>query len=256
MKSPFHKARLIFIISIIMIAVIDHYFTINILIYVIPLALFGIFILAGSSILSLNIYTKSYTQSSTSDNKIALTFDDGPSLATLEVLNILRKHNVKATFFCIGNKIKKHPEIIEKIVSEGHIIGNHSYSHNYWFPLLRVKAIVTEIERTNTLIEKFTKQQNNLFRPPFGVMNPNIAKAGSKTNQRVIGWNLRSFDTTTKDKNKVIQRIQSKLHPGSVILLHDDRSNTPDILDSILQYAQKNKYTIVDVPHIFNLTNK
>ncbi len=254
--SPFKKIRLYFITVMIVTFTINYFNPIHWVFFALPILIFIIYIIAGSAILSLNTFTNTYTHPTRVGKELALTFDDGPSPNTLAVLDTLKNYNVKATFFCIGKHIKKHPEIIQRIVAEGHTLGNHSYSHSIWFPFFKSKTIADEINKTNDLITQYTGKENRLFRPPFGVMTPRIAKAISKTRQLVMGWSIRSFDTSTKDMDKVIKRVQSKLVGSNVLLLHDDRTNTPAILESILQYAIDNGYQFVDLPHIFNLSKK
>ncbi|HNP19750.1 MAG TPA: polysaccharide deacetylase family protein [Fulvivirga sp.] len=254
--SPFKKIRLYFINAIVIIYAIDYFYDIHWIFYAIPLFIFLFYLIAGSATLSLNTFIKSYTHPKSNKKELALTFDDGPSPNTLAVLDTLKNYNAKATFFCIGHRIDKHPEIMKRIVAEGHTLGNHSYSHSIWFPVFRSKKITQEINKTNDLITHYTGKENRLFRPPFGVMTPGIAKAITKTRQLVMGWSIRSFDTSTKDINKVIKRVQKKLVGSNVLLLHDDRENTPAILEPILQFALDNGYQFVDLPYIFNLAKK
>jgi len=171
-----------------------------------------------------------------SDNKskIHFTFDDGPSPdTTLQILDILKAHNIKATFFCIGKKIEEHPEIIRKISEEGHFIGNHSYSHSNYFPIFRTKKVIEELHKTNNLIHKITGNQVTLFRPPFGVTNPNIAKAVTRLKMKTIGWSVRTKDTVA-DKDIILEKMQ-RAKPGDIILLHDTKAQTVKILEEFLR---------------------
>lgn len=171
---------------------------------------------------------------------VALTFDDGPDPeSTVGILEILRNHGVKATFFCIGKKIKDHPELVKQINQEGHIIGNHSFYHGAIFDLQSGKKILTEITDTNTIIEKITGKRPRFFRPPYGVMNPMLASAIKKSDMINVGWSIRSFDTVAHDKNKLIQHITKKLEGGDVILLHDHCKITHKILPELLSLIVK-----------------
>jgi len=250
--TPFKRAQIALIGGLVIIFIIDYLYELSIEFYLIPVLLFLTFVVAGSSILSLNFFTKSYTYPQIPGNEVAITFDDGPDKCTQKVLEVLKAHNVKATFFCIGEKIEKNPDLFKQIIDDGHLVGNHSYSHSNTFPVFRKSKIVAEISKTNGLIEQYSGEANDLFRPPFGVMNPTIAKAAKETEQKVIGWNLRSFDTSMS-KEKVIRKIKRKLKPGTVLLLHDDREGTAEILDTILQYAKSGNYNFVDVRQIFKL---
>ena len=137
------------------------------------------------------------------EKKISLTFDDGPGIYTLEILDLLKKYNVKATFFCIGKNIEMYPEIIKQIIDEGHLIGNHSYGHSPFFDFYNAKKIIEEIQKTDTLLEKLTSKKINFFRPPYGVTTPSIRRAIKITGHKVIGWNIRSLDGGTKNKKLI-----------------------------------------------------
>ncbi|TEB41353.1 polysaccharide deacetylase family protein, partial [Flavobacterium circumlabens] len=131
------------------------------------------------------------------EKKIALTFDDGPGPFTVEVLELLKKYNANATFFCIGKNIENHPEIVKQIIEEGHLVGNHSYSHSKFFDFYNAAAITKELQKTDSLLEKFTPGKVKFFRPPYGVTTPSIRRALKITGHQVIGWNIRSLDGGT-----------------------------------------------------------
>ncbi|HLU51687.1 MAG TPA: polysaccharide deacetylase family protein [Flavobacteriaceae bacterium] len=181
------------------------------------------------------------------EKKIALTFDDGPHPATLQVLDVLKKKGVKATFFCIGKNIEKHPDIFRKIIAEGHSVGNHSYSHSPFIGFFSSKKIEREIQQTDLLIQSFTNKKNNWYRPPFGVTNPHIASAIKRLEHRVIGWNVRSLDTIIADERKIVTRITSRLCPGSVVLLHDTSVKTANVLEQLLLFLEQQNYLPVTV---------
>ena len=111
------------------------------------------------------------------ENYIGITFDDGPDLEnTPKVLDLLSKYNVKATFFCVGKNIHKHPQIVKDIVEQGHVIGNHSYSHSNYYGFLSTKKIRDDIKSNEQIIHETIQLRTKFFRPPFGVTNPNIAR--------------------------------------------------------------------------------
>ena len=178
-----------------------------------------------------NFFLEAFNYKRTSQKVLALTFDDGPHPEiTPQILDLLKKHNAKATFFCIGQHAEKHPEILKRILEEGHGVGNHSYSHKNTFPFFGESQIKTELEQTDAIL----KQANTLFRPPFGVTNPTIAKVVKETGHQVIGWNVRSFDTVIKNPQTITKRILNKVKPGSIILMHDTRPQTLEALKVIL----------------------
>lgn len=200
--------------------------------------------------------TAKHHNSDTVNNEIALTFDDGPHPNfTLKVLALLKKHNAKATFFCIGKNIEHYPEIVHQIINEGHQVGNHSYSHANNFGFLTTKKVIEDLEISQKLLKNITKKENTICRPPFGVTNPNIAKAIKTLNLKTYGWSIRSFDTIAKDPNKVFQKIQSKLKKGSIILLHDTSDLSCAVLEQLLQTLHENKIKSVTLNQLFNIKN-
>jgi len=153
-------------------------------------------LIVGSIKINWNFYLKSYSHDRRDLPEIALSFDDGPNEQfTPKILEILKRNNVTATFFCIGQKIEKNPEILNQIIKDGHIVGNHSYSHSFWFDFFPPIKIAREIKRTDQLIIKLTGKNPVLFRPPYGVTNPFLCKALKKTGHKSVSWSLRSFDT-------------------------------------------------------------
>lgn len=185
--------------------------------------------------------------------KIALTFDDGPHEMTEKVLDLLQKCNAKATFFCIGTQIEKHPEILKRIISEGHVVGNHTYSHSKSIGFFSTTQVLEEINKNDALFTLTIGRKIKLFRPPFGVTNPNIAKALSRTGHHVIGWNIRSLDTLIEDENKIFERIKKRVQPGGIILLHDTSLKTVAVLERLLLFLQSENYDMITIDTLLNL---
>jgi peptidoglycan/xylan/chitin deacetylase (PgdA/CDA1 family) len=187
------------------------------------------------------------------DKRIALTFDDGPLPEnTLKILSILKEHTVPAAFFCIGNRIVKHPLIAKEIHQQGHIIGNHSYFHKATFPLQRTQAILAELRNTDHAIRDITGKHPRFFRPPFGVIHPLIANAVMQTNHITIGWGVRSFDTMIKDPEVVLQRILKRVKPGDIILLHDYSDSMVRILPELISTLKEKGFTFERVDTLLN----
>ncbi len=185
---------------------------------------------------------------------IALTFDDGPhAIFTPKVLELLQKYKARATFFCIGKNVETHPDLLQKIVSEGHCIGNHSYAHTNNYGFLSTKKIIADISKTQKVLKKITNTDNLLFRPPFGVTNPNIAKAVKTLNLQSIGWSIRSYDTIAKEPNTVFKKIISQIKKGDIILLHDTSELSIVVLEQLLQWLQKNNVKTVTINQLFNI---
>ncbi len=209
----------------------------------------------GSFNILWNYFLKANCQNkNTKENSIALTFDDGinPEF-TPEVLELLKKHNAKATFFCIGKHIEKHPEIAKKIITDGHTIGNHTYNHSNNWGFLSSEKVENELKKTDKIIETATGKSTKLFRPPFGVTNPNIAKVIQKLDYKVIGWSIRSLDTVIKNPERILKRITSKVKKGDIILLHDTNQKSIDVLEQLLLFLDENNLKSVCVEKLLNI---
>lgn len=202
----------------------------------------------------MNYFVKTHSSNKkVNRNVIALTFDDGPTEITPEILNLLEKFNQKATFFCIGKQVEKYPEIAKRLVNEGHTIANHTWSHTNKMGFLPEKDVVNEIVSNQKTIKKATGKECHLFRPPFGVTNPNIAKACNKLNLLVIGWNIRSLDTVISSKTKILNRIIPRIKKGSVILLHDTSQKTADVLEQLLIDLKEKEFQSVPVDELLQI---
>jgi chitin deacetylase len=158
----------------------------------------------------------------TSAKIVALTFDDGPAPeATEQVLSILRERNVKATFFVIGAELEQHPELGKALASEGHELGNHSYSHKR-FLLKTPSFIKEEIERTDRLIRDTGYAGVIHFRPPYGKKLALLPYYLSKTGRKTIMCDVEpdSYPDVAEDADKIVDHVMARARPGSVILLH------------------------------------
>jgi len=214
---------------------------------------FGV-IIAGSFIVCSGLYLKVLCSGKLSEKKIVLSFDDGPnSTITPKVLDLLEEFEVKATFFLIGKNIRGNEQLVKRIVDEGHLIGNHSFSHSRFFGFLSTKKILRELEETNQLIEEIVGMKSSIFRPPFGVTNPNIAKAVRTLDYTAIGWNIRSLDGVKKNNTRTILRVLKRLRPGGIILFHDTHREIIEILDTVIQKAQKEGYEFVPLNELINI---
>ena len=194
-----------------------------------------------------------YTEGSQTDKSIALTFDDGPSENTNSVLDILKKHNIKATFFLIGSKVEAHQEILKRMVEEGHQLGNHTYHHSKSIGFYTVQKLQNELVSTRAVVKRYTGLNIKLYRPPFGVTTPNLAKVVSQLRLNVIGWSVRSFDTTRQSSESIIQRIIKEVKPGAIVLLHDDRMKCTTILETIIPHLLNKQYTFATVGELLKI---
>lgn len=168
-------------------------------------------------------------------NFLLFTFDDGPHpVITPQILDLLDQYKIKAVFFMIGSQIEKYPDIVESVYKRGHQIGNHSYSHSVWFDLFSVRKMSAEVEKTNRLIEEIIQNKVRFFRPPFGVTNPLVARMIRKTGMKSVGWSFRSFDGGSRSKERIIKYIHQQIRGGEILLFHDNRMKTIEILKEIL----------------------
>ena len=208
----------------------------------------------------LNLYVKppfgkNIVKINTDEKTVALTFDDGPYLPyTEKLLDILAKHNVKATFFMVGNRIEKHPETVQRAMTEGHNIGNHSYSHPVlgFLPLSKVKR---EINLTDALIRQLGVTDDISFRAPLLARYFPVAWVLLKQKRPHISCNVWSWDWITQNPKKITKAVLKKTKPGSIIVLHDgiaknesaDRSGTIEATDRIIARLKQQGYRFVMV---------
>ena len=250
-----HKNISLFFLFLLLLLVLLNFYTAISWVWFIAIVLIWLGINAfGSSRISSNYHVKAFCNNPLeTEKKIALTFDDGPSIFTLEVLELLKKYDVKATFFCIGKNIEAHPEILKQIIADGHLVGNHSYSHSKFFDFYNAEKIQQEIQKTDKLLEKYTSKKINFFRPPYGVTTPSIRRALEKTGHTVIGWNIRSLDGGTKNQELIFNRIIKRVSPGGIVLLHDTASHSVLVLEQFLQFLQQNNYKVISIEELLNL---
>lgn len=190
----------------------------------------------------------------TKDNLVSLTFDDGPNPEfTPQVLTLLKKHKAKATFFCIGRNIEKNPQLFQEILAQGHTVGNHTYSHSNSFGFFPTGKVVEELLQTNTLAKKIGGLEMRLYRPAFGVTNPNIAKALQVTKLHTIGWSIRSLDTTKLSEETILRRITHKIYKGDIVLLHDSSAKSVKVLERLLLFLKANDLECVTVDQLLKI---
>ncbi|ASW75624.1 polysaccharide deacetylase [Chryseobacterium piperi] len=219
-------------------------------VYLFCFLLFSAIVVWGSFDIQLGYFVNSITHKRTRVKEVALTFDDGPTALTPQFLDLLQEHQIKATFFCIGKQIEQYPETFKRILAEGHTIGNHTYSHSQSTGFLSTSKMTDEIQKCDDVILSVGNTATTLYRPPFGVTNPSIAKAIKRTGKKSIGWNVRSLDTVIDDEKKVYKRIIRRMKPGSIILLHDTSEKTYRVLVDLLHFLKDKKYSTFTVDSI------
>jgi peptidoglycan/xylan/chitin deacetylase (PgdA/CDA1 family) len=217
------------------------------------LLLYFFILFLGSYFIQLRFFLKSVCSANTSEKCIALSFDDGPGgNTTSQVLDILKENNVQAAFFCIGEKMTGQQEQLKRILKEGHIIGNHSYSHHRFFSLFSPGKMLSELEQTRRVCQEITGFSTRFFRPPYGVTNPNLRKAVLQGGYLSVGWSIRSYDTVIKNDARLIARITSSLKPGAILLLHDTMEITIRILPRLLKEIRDKGYQIERLDKLIN----
>lgn len=244
----------VFSIAIAGIAVTDVFKPVSAWLYIgIVLAVISLFTW-GSIRIQADFYLRSVCSGDRNIRAVSLTFDDGPDgLVTPMVLDILKENKVKAAFFVIGSKAEKHPEILERIEREGHIIGGHSYSHHFFFDLFSSRRMKQEMKHTAEVIFNITGKNIRLFRPPYGVTNPTVARVVKDLKLTSVGWSLRSKDTMIKDDNVLLKRIQTSLKPGDVLLMHDSKAWTVNRLKALIKHLRDQRYTMAEIDQLLNI---
>lgn len=185
----------------------------------------------------------------TSKKVIHLTFDDGPTSEITDwTLSTLKQFDAKATFFCIGKNIEKHPEIFQKILNEGHTIGNHTQSHIKGWKT-KTKDYVRNIAEAEQVIRSINKAQNNspkLFRPPYGQITPQQGKKLIELGYKIIMWDVLSFDWDKVVKpNQCLENVLKKAVSGSIIVFHDSvkaSKNMQYALPKVLKHFTEKGY--------------
>lgn len=188
------------------------------------------------------------------EKQIAISFDDGPlPQYTSSILHTLDKHQVPAIFFCIGSRAHANPQLLNTIISRGHVVGNHSYSHHRYFDFWSSEKMFLDLNRMDEVTKQISGLRPKLFRPPYGIMNPNLKKAIIKGNYIPVGWNMRSFDTMAKNPEKLLIKLKRSLRPGKIYLFHDSMEITDHVLDKFLQEVKRQGYTVVALDKVLNL---
>ncbi|MGE0491740.1 MAG: polysaccharide deacetylase family protein [Vulcanimicrobiota bacterium] len=166
------------------------------------------------------------------DSTVALTFDDGPSEHTEELLDILAALEVKATFFVIGSQVQKFPDTARRIAAEGHGLGNHTQNHPNLL-LTSSARTMAEIETANRVIQQVTGITPRLFRPPYGYRTPLVHRAVRRLGQRMITWSVNPRDFLDPGLTTLITRVLQEVGPGDIVLLHDGRANRADTVAAV-----------------------
>lgn len=236
-----------------------------------------VFMVWASASIRSGVYVRAFCREKTDRKVVYLTFDDGPHPPETErVLDVLREHGARATFFLIGSKVSGNDAVLRRMLEEGHALGLHTYSHAGTFPLLSFDKMLADVNEGKRAVESVAGKKISLFRPPFGVTNPTISKVVRTLGLHTVGWDVRSFDTMFCKSSEhsckqsaysckqsehscnqsehsckqsghdwyvpVVERIMKQVRPGSVILLHDRLDGASDLLSLLLDSLAASGY--------------
>ncbi|MEC0269324.1 polysaccharide deacetylase family protein [Paenibacillus anseongense] len=197
---------------------------------------------------------------SSQEKKVALTFDDGPDTRfTPKVLDALKANQVKATFFVLGSQASSHPDIVRRIVREGHVIGNHSYSHAN-LPKLSVDKFQNQIMNTENVLQGLIGYAPRLIRPPYGAINEEQVRWVADHHYLIVNWNVDSLDWKSLNSEQVLNNIMQQTKPGSIILQHSGGADTQDLsgtvqaIGPLITKLKAAGYTFVTVPELLHVT--
>jgi peptidoglycan-N-acetylglucosamine deacetylase len=194
----------------------------------------------------------------TKEKVIALTFDDGPSSTyTPQILDVLKQHNAKATFFVVGSRVIEQPDIIKREIVDGHELANHTYNHPN-FRGLTEEEIRKELRKTKQTIFDLTGFSPHLFRPPGGFYNETIINAAYQEGYIVVmwSWHQDTYDWKQPGVSNIVKKVLSNARNGDIILFHDyggDRRQTIEALKQILPELKKRGYQFVTVSEMLQM---
>lgn len=250
----FRNTSIAFIILLIIAVSFDAYSGIPFFMYLLLLLMYSGIVFYGCYFVDSNFFLPVICSATTDQKIIAISFDDGPSNEhTPEILQMLKHQGVEAAFFCIGNRISGNEELFKQLIGEGHVIGNHSYSHHVWFDLFSAKKMLADLRMMDVEMEKVTGLQPKLFRPPYGVTNPNLKKAIIDGGYTPVGWSVRSMDTVIMSEKKLLHKITSALKPGAIFLFHDTSQTTLAVLPAFITLVKESGYAIVRLDKMLHL---
>jgi len=201
-------------------------------------------------------YGHTFTGLARGTKQLALTYDDGPNDPyTLRLLEVLARHDVRATFFLIGRYVQQYPEIARQIVQSGHVAGNHAFTH----PLLTLKSsaeIRQELSACRSALQDAIGEHSNLFRPPFGGRRPAVLRIARELALEPVMWNVTGYDWNAPPAATIERKVAKQLRGGDVILLHDgghkqmgaDRSQTVLATDHLIARYKSEGYQFVTIP--------
>ncbi|WP_245590502.1 polysaccharide deacetylase family protein [Aneurinibacillus terranovensis] len=192
--------------------------------------------------------------------EIALTFDDGPDDTwTPLVLDVLRKHNVKATFMCVGKRAAANPQVLRRMFQEKHIIGNHSWDHPN-LTKIPIKEVINQIKRCEDEIHRIIGVRTRFLRPPYGALNEEIIREAIKLNYRIIYWDVDSLDWDGLTARQVAHNILYNIRPGAIVLQHsaggrgESLEDTVRALPVVIETLRREGYRLVTITELLKIS--
>lgn len=197
----------------------------------------------------------------TKEKVLAITFDDGPHPTyTPEILDILDKYKVKATFFMIGSQMDKQPDIVKEVIKRGHVVGNHTYHHYGDLKNQKKEVVLAELKLWDQTMEKIGGPKTNLFRPPRGYIGGAVLLAAEENGDSTILWTICGDNRSTPTPEMMAKRVEENIGPGGIILLHDgvSKARWKDVKASelIIESLTAQGYRFVTVPELIDLSKK
>ncbi len=186
---------------------------------------------------------------------VALTFDDGPAVATtLKLLEVLAREQVKATFFVLGENARKHPELVKAISDGGHTIANHSYSHPLHFADIPFAEQTSELADSSELLKSITGKTPRFFRPPGGSNNPALIELANKMGMKTIIWSVDPKDYEQPGADIIVERVLAKgrVKNGAIILMHENKPQTLAAVPRIIKALREREFGFMTMDQMFN----
>ena len=248
------QVRALFIIAVLILLLCEVWIAVHWQMYALALLLFIAFNAYGSAFISSQFYLPVICRGTDASDAVALTFDDGPIPGqTEEILEILKRYEVPGAFFCIGSRVTQHAPIVARMHQEGHLVGNHTFSHSYVVDLLSTRRIKDELMRTGEAIKKVIGVTPCFFRPPYGVTNPMIARAVADQQYTAVGWSVRSHDTVSSSVDKLLARTSSAIRGGDIVLFHDYSAAMRQALPSLIEAIRKRGLRLVRLDELLRM---
>lgn len=188
---------------------------------------------------------------------VALTFDDGPDHNyTLQILDILKREHIHATFFCVGSMVRNSPDVLRRIYAEGHTVGNHSWNHPLMTQLSQ-SAVDFQLNATDQIIEQTIGVRPLLFRPPYGALTSSLKLHLHEEGYTIVNWSVDTRDWAGPSSDTILSTVKREIYPGGIILQHclggPQLKNSVAALPYIIDYLRQNGYQFVTIDQMFHI---